>query len=75
MGPNSSNNYNLEQTRVRNGFFVIGWKWPKRGSKVGFGADVVKKKAPKLTLDPLLCYFQPMTKNQILTCFCAKLIV
>ena len=74
-GPKSSNNLFGTLLWVKSGFFVIGWKWPKSGSKVGFGADFcMKKKAPKPTLDPLLGHFQPMTKNPILTHFCAKRI-
>ena len=45
---------NLAQKWVKNGLFVIGWKWPTSGSKVGFGAFLFTKSAPKPTLDPLL---------------------
>ena len=61
---------NLAQRWVKNGLFVIGWKWPKSESKVGFGAEFVKKKAPKPTFDPLLGHFQPMMKNPFLTHLC-----
>ena len=60
---------NLAQNWVKNGFCVIGWNWPKSGSKVGFGADFVKKNAPKPTLNPLLGHFQPMARNPFLAHF------
>ena len=48
--------------------FVIGWKWPKSGSKVGLRAfSLQEKSTPKPSFDPLLGHFQAMKKNPFLT--------
>ena len=51
----------LAQKWVKNGFSVIGWKWPKRGSKVGFRFDFAKKKGSETHFGPTLGHFQQMT--------------
>ena len=65
---------NCEKSGSKMGFHHWLELGPKVGRKWVSGANFVKKKPLKPTLDPLLGRFQPMMKNPSLTLFCHSVV-